>query len=85
MKRLDDLLIEKAPKFEFKASKIQAEYESLIVGMVLSLEMVIFQFKAKSDSQLVVNHVPGQYQRTSVGKISTNKVKVYLDALHLLK
>lgn len=52
---------EEALKFEFKYSNNQVEYEDLIAGMVVTLEMRTFQLKAKSDSQLVANKVYKNY------------------------
>ena len=47
------LLIEQAVRFAFKASNNQAEYEALIVGMILAKEMGALSLLAKSDSLLV--------------------------------
>jgi len=56
------LLIEQALRFAFKASNNQAEYEALIVGMLLAKEMGARSLLAKSDSQLVIGQVTGEYQ-----------------------
>jgi len=58
----NDLLIEQALKFVFKASNNQADYEALIVGMLLAKEMGARSLLAKSDSQLVTRQVTGEYQ-----------------------
>lgn len=50
-----------ALKFEFTTSNNQAEYEDLVAGMNLALEMGAFRLRAKTDSQLVANKVYGQY------------------------
>ncbi|MCI01075.1 gag-pol polyprotein, partial [Trifolium medium] len=50
----DGVLIEQSPRFEFKASNNQAEYEPLIAGMKLAIEMEVKELRAKSDSQLVM-------------------------------
>lgn len=42
-----NILIEQALKFEFKANNNHAEYEALIFGMVLALEMNAYRLKAK--------------------------------------
>jgi len=55
-------LIEQALRFAFKASNNQAEYETLIVGMLLAKEMDAQSLLAKSDSQLVTGQVAGEYQ-----------------------
>ena len=49
-------------RFAFKASNNQAEYEALIVGMLLAKEMGAQSLLAKSDSQLVTGQVTGGYQ-----------------------
>ena len=51
------LLIEHALQFAFKVNNNQAEYEVLIVGMLLAKEM-----GAKSVSLLVTGKVTGEYQ-----------------------
>lgn len=56
----DDLLIDQELKFEFKSSSSQAEYEALIVGMVLDLEMGASRLKGKNNSQLAANQVSRQ-------------------------
>ncbi|XP_068497658.1 uncharacterized protein [Phaseolus vulgaris] len=56
------LLIEQALWFTFKVSNNQAEYEALIVGMLLAKEMGVKGLLAKSDSLLVTGQVTGEYQ-----------------------
>ena len=58
----DGLLIEQALRFAFKASNNQAEYETLIAGMLLAKEMGAKGLLAKSDSLLVTGQVTGEYQ-----------------------
>jgi ribonuclease HI len=58
----DDILIEQSLRFEFKASNNQAEYEALIVGMMLAHEMGAENLRAKCDSQLVTSQITGKYQ-----------------------
>lgn len=55
-------LIKHALKFEFIISNNHAEYETVIVGMILALETRAFRLKAKGDCQLVANQVFGKYQ-----------------------
>ncbi|KAK2368151.1 hypothetical protein QL285_081376 [Trifolium repens] len=57
----DGVLIEQSLRFAFKASNNQAEYEALIAGMKLAREMEVTDLRAKSDSQLVINQVSGDY------------------------
>lgn len=59
---LDDLLIEHSLKFKFKASNNQTEYETVIIGMSLTLEVGTFPLKAKKDSKLVEKKVVSEYQ-----------------------
>jgi len=56
------VLIEQALRFAFKASNNHAEYEALIVGMLLAKEMGAQSLLAKSDSQLITGQVTGEYQ-----------------------
>lgn len=58
----DYIIIEKSLKFEFKANNNQVEYEALIPGMLLTLEVGASKLKAKNDSQLFANQVSRQYQ-----------------------
>jgi len=58
----NELLIEQALRFAFKASNNQAEYEALIAGMLLAKEMGARSLLAKIDSQLVRGQVTREYQ-----------------------
>ncbi|GAU22916.1 hypothetical protein TSUD_326890 [Trifolium subterraneum] len=58
----EGVFIEQSLRFAFKASNNQAEYEALIVGMKLAKEMEVQELKVQSDSQLVANHVSGEFQ-----------------------
>lgn len=55
VERPNNLLIELSLMFEFKANKRKVEYETLIVGMVFTLEMSVSSLKGRSDSRLLVN------------------------------
>ncbi|MCI78488.1 gag-pol polyprotein, partial [Trifolium medium] len=57
----DGVLIEQSLKFEFRASNNQAEYEALIAGIRLAIEMGLKELRAKSDSQLVTSQVAGEF------------------------
>lgn len=57
-----DILIEQALKFEFTRRNNQEDYEALIFGTLLTLEMGASKLKAKVYSQLVTNQVFGHYQ-----------------------
>ena len=56
------MLIEQSLRFAFKASNNQAEYEALIVGILLAKEMGAKVLMAKSDSLLVTGQVTGKFQ-----------------------
>ena len=56
------VLIEQPLRFTFKASNNQAEYEVLIVGMLLAKEMRAIRLLVKSDSALVAGQVKGEFQ-----------------------
>jgi len=56
------LLIEQALIFAFKAHNNQAEYETLVVGMLLAKELGARSLLVKSDSLLVTGQVTGEYQ-----------------------
>jgi len=53
--------LEMALKFEFKTSNNQAEYEALIAGLVLAKDMGAQNVVCRSDSQLMVGHMKGEY------------------------
>ncbi|XP_074290291.1 uncharacterized protein LOC141617020 [Silene latifolia] len=50
-----------AVRCEFKATNNEAEYEALILGLQLALEMQMNHIKVYSDSQPIVNHVNNVY------------------------
>ncbi|XP_024178498.1 uncharacterized protein LOC112184467 [Rosa chinensis] len=58
----DDQVYEYALKFAFKASNNAAEYEALIAGLQIALELGIQHLSIFSDSQLVVNQVSGNFE-----------------------
>ncbi|XP_057426101.1 uncharacterized protein LOC130719494 [Lotus japonicus] len=58
----DKMLIEKSLKFGFRASNNQSEYEALIAGLRLAIELGVQKLYIKGDSQLVVKQVRGEYQ-----------------------
>lgn len=59
---LDNLLIKQSLNFEFKARNNKVEYETLVVGMVLTLKMGASNLKAKNNSQFVANQTSREYQ-----------------------
>ncbi|XP_052735490.1 uncharacterized protein LOC108328707 [Vigna angularis] len=58
----DGLIIEQAIMFKFHASNNQAEYEALIAGLSLAVELQITCLECRMDSQLVVGQMNGTYQ-----------------------
>ena len=44
-------------RFGFKASNNEAEYEALIVGLLLARELQSYNIQIYCDSQLEVNHI----------------------------
>ena len=58
----DEILVEQSLRFEFRTSNNQAEYEAIIAGMNLAAEMCVQDLQIKSDSQLVINQIQGEYQ-----------------------
>src|ERR1044072_5335429 len=75
----DGIQVEQSLRFNFKASNNQAEYEALIAGMSLAIEMDAIQFLIRSDSQLVVSQVQGEYQAKD------EQLAKYLNKVGLLK
>ncbi|RDY03048.1 hypothetical protein CR513_13388, partial [Mucuna pruriens] len=55
------VLIEPSVQFEFKARNNQAEYEALLVGMILVKELEAKILTAKSDSKLITGQVNREY------------------------
>ncbi|XP_057452245.1 uncharacterized protein LOC130744069 [Lotus japonicus] len=60
------VIIEQSLKFDFKARNNQAEYEAIIAGMRLAIEMNVHSLVIKTDSQLVANQIKGEYQAKDV-------------------
>ncbi|XP_057432439.1 uncharacterized protein LOC130725208 [Lotus japonicus] len=59
---LGELALEQSLKFEFHATNNQAEYEALIAGLKLAIEVKIESFLIRTDSQLVASQVMGAFQ-----------------------
>ncbi|XP_057418449.1 uncharacterized protein LOC130712644 [Lotus japonicus] len=53
---------EKSLRFQFKASNNQAEYEALIAGLKLAIEVQIDSLLVRADSLLVANQVNGEFE-----------------------
>lgn len=53
--------LEYAIRFGFKATNNEAKYESMITGLCLACKLRAKKIKVRSDSQLVVGQVQGEY------------------------
>ena len=60
-----------AIRLEFQCTNNELEYEALIQGMILSLQMKVENMVVTSDSELVINHIRKKY------KIKKEKLKYY--------
>ncbi|XP_065049163.1 uncharacterized protein LOC135679386 [Musa acuminata AAA Group] len=58
----DDRSFERSLRFGFKATNNEAEYEALLVGLRLALEMQVAAIHVLTDSQLVVEQLSGGYE-----------------------
>ncbi|XP_057444102.1 uncharacterized protein LOC130736278 [Lotus japonicus] len=57
-----ELVLEQSLRFQFKASNNQAEYEALIAGLKLAIEVQIDSLLVRTDLLLVANQVNGEFQ-----------------------
>ncbi|XP_057426030.1 uncharacterized protein LOC130719420 [Lotus japonicus] len=57
-----ELELEQSLRFQFKATNNQAEYEALIAGLKLAIEVQIDSLLVRTDSLLVANQVNGEFQ-----------------------
>jgi len=57
-----DILIEQALKFEFKTSNNQVEYEAIIAGLNLAIDLEVKKLLCKSDSQLVIGQLKEEFE-----------------------
>jgi len=57
-----NLVIEKALKIDLKASNNQVEYEAIIAGLNLAIDLDVEKLVCKSDSQLVVGQLKGEFE-----------------------
>ena len=53
-------------KFQFKATNNKAEYEAVIAGLQLCKALEARKVNLKTDSQLVVNQIKGEYEARDV-------------------
>ena len=57
-----DLFLEQALQFGFRATNNQAEYEALLAGLNLAYDMGACEVTCKSDSQVMVGQVNGDFE-----------------------
>ena len=62
LKKGDKVVAEQALQFRFNASNNQAEYEALLAGLKLALQLQIPRITAYCDSSLVVHQIKGEFQ-----------------------
>jgi ribonuclease HI len=74
----DKIIYPHAIRLEFPCTNNEAEYEALIQGMILALEMKIEHLIVTSDSELVINQVIQRY------KIKKEKLKLYVKRVNEL-
>ncbi|XP_065039381.1 uncharacterized protein LOC135673910 [Musa acuminata AAA Group] len=58
----DDRSIERSFRFGFRATNNEAEYEALLAGLRLALEMRVTDIRVTTDSQLVARQLDGEYE-----------------------
>ena len=58
----EKVIIEKSLRLDFSATNNEAEYETLLIGMVMVQRMGGKSVKVFSDSRLVVNQVKGEFE-----------------------
>ncbi|GAV61332.1 RVT_3 domain-containing protein, partial [Cephalotus follicularis] len=63
---------------EFSCSNNQAEYEALIIGLELFVELKVRTIKIIGDSQLVLNQFTMEYQCLNSGLINYNRLTLTL-------
>jgi ribonuclease HI len=66
-------------RLEFKTTNNEAEYEAVIAGLGLALELGAESVDMRSDSQVIVGHIRGEFE--AKGK----KMKMYLSKVHHMK
>ncbi|XP_020229889.1 uncharacterized protein LOC109810756 [Cajanus cajan] len=58
----NDMMLELAIKFDFRATNNQAEYEALLAGLRLAKDVGVKKLRCCSDSKLMTEQVGGRYQ-----------------------
>jgi ribonuclease HI len=78
LKSPDKVVYPHAIRLEFPCTNNEAEYEALIQGMILALEMNIEHLIITGDSELIINQVIQRY------KIKKEKLKLYVKRVNEL-
>ena len=71
---LDDITLKYSFKFNFRAMNNQVEYEALVANLQLAKEVGVRTLNIKSDSQLVITQIKGEYKVK--GPLLANYVQV---------
>jgi ribonuclease HI len=65
-----------ALRLEFRTTNNEAEYEAVIAGLGLALELGAESVEVRSDSQVIVGHIRGEFEAKG------EKMKKYLSKVH---
>ena len=49
-------------RLEFKTTNNEAEYEAVIAGLIMALELGAESMEVRSDSQVIVGHIRGEFE-----------------------
>ena len=80
---LEGVWLEHSSRLGFRASNNEAEYETLLIGMRIVLDMGAQEVEFYSDSQLVVNQVQGRFKARDSGmKQYLQVVKQIMNKFH---
>jgi ribonuclease HI len=67
-----DVIYPHAIRLEFPCTNNEAEYEALIQGMIISIQMKVEHLVVTGDSELIINHIKRKY------KVKREKLKCYV-------
>ena len=66
-------------RLQFRTTNNEAEYEAVIAGLIMALELGAEYVEIQSDSQVIVGHIRGEF------KAKGKKMKMYLSKVHDMK
>jgi ribonuclease HI len=72
---LDGEELSSSPMLEFRTTNNEAEYEAVIAGLELALELGVESVENRSDSQVIVGHIRGEFEA------KWEKMKIYLSKI----